>query len=66
MSQNTKSSTPLLLAGLAAFAFYKYKKMSPEKKNELKEKGMDLVDKYVPASVKNLFNKNANVNTENV
>lgn len=66
MSQNTKSSTPLLLAGLAAFAFYKYKKMSPEKKNELKEKGMDLVDKYVPASVKNIFNKNKNANTESV
>ncbi|MEO6136684.1 MAG: hypothetical protein ABIP35_16135 [Ginsengibacter sp.] len=66
MSQNTKSSTPLLLAGLAAFAIYKYKKMSPEKKNELKEKGMDLVDKYVPASVKNIFNKNKNANTESV
>ena len=57
MIRNSKSSTPLLLAGLAAFAFYKYKKMSPEKKNELKEKGKDLVDRYVPDSLKNIFKK---------
>ena len=57
MTVNKRSSTPLLLAGLAAFAFYKYKKMSPQRKNELKEKGMDLVDKYVPQSVKNMFGK---------
>jgi len=54
MTRNTKS-TSLLLAGLAAFAFYKFKKMSPERKNELKEKGRDLVDKYVPQSVRNQF-----------
>ena len=66
MIRNSKSSTPLLLAGLAAFAFYKYKKMSPEKKNELKEKGKDLVDRYVPDSLKNIFGKNEKVNTQTV
>lgn len=57
MPINKKSNTPLLLAGLAAFAYYKFKKMSPEKKDELKEKGMDLVDKYVP-QLKSMFGKN--------
>lgn len=57
MPINTKSNTPLLLAGLAAFAYYKFNKMSPEKKNELKDKGMDLVDKYIPQSLKNIFSK---------
>lgn len=54
MPVNTKSKTPLLLAGLAAFAYYKYNKMSPEKKNELKSKGMDLLNKYAP-QLKGLF-----------
>jgi hypothetical protein len=57
MPINKKSSAPLLLAGLAAFAYYKFNKMSPEKKNELKGKGRDLVDKYVPQSLKNIFSK---------
>ena len=60
MPINTKSNTPLLLAGLAAFAYYKFNKMSPEKKNDLKTKGMDLVDKYVPQSLKNIFSKDKN------
>ena len=58
MPINKKSNTPLLLAGLAAFAYYKFNKMSPEKKNELKEKGMDLVNKYVPQPLKDIFSKN--------
>lgn len=66
MTRNTKSSASLLLAGLAAFAFYKYKKMTPEKKNELKEKGKDLIDKYVPDSVKNIFTKGENTNSKPV
>lgn len=55
-----KKTAPLLLAGLAAFAYYKYNKMTPEKKNDLKEKGKDLLDRYVPQSVKNLFGKRKN------
>ena len=57
MPINKKSNAPLLLAGLAAFAYYKFNKMSPEKKSELKQKGMDLVDKYVPQSLKDVFSK---------
>ena len=57
MPINTKSNAPLLLAGLAAFAYYKFNKMSPEKKNELKEKGMDLVNKYAPQPIKDFFSK---------
>lgn len=57
MRNNRKSNTPLLLAGLAAFAYYKFNKMSPAKKNELKDKGMDLVDKYAP-QLKSFFGKN--------
>lgn len=63
MPINKKSNAPLLLAGLAAFAYYKFKKMSPEKKNELKDKGMDLVDKYVP-QLKNIFSKDKTSKTE--
>ena len=55
---NKKSGAPLVLAGLAAFAYYKYKKMSPERKSELMEKGKDLVDKYAPESLKSIFTKN--------
>ena len=61
MPINRKSNTPLLLAGLAAFAYYKFNKMSPAKKNELKDKGMDLVDKYAP-QLKSFFGKK---NSEN-
>jgi hypothetical protein len=60
MLENKRSAAPLLLAGLAAFAYYKYSKMTPERKNDLKEKGKDLLDKYVPQSVRKLFNKGKN------
>lgn len=50
-----------MLAGLAAFAYYKYAKMSPEEKQKfagnIKEKGKKLYDDYVPAEVKNMFHK---------
>jgi len=67
MLQNKRSATPLLLAGLAAFAYYKYSKMSPAQKQDLtgtiKEKGKKIYDKYVPQSVKDMFGKKYN-NTE--
>ena len=51
----------LVLAGLAAFAYYKYSKMSKEEKDnlvgDLKAKGQKLYDEYAPEEVKNLFNK---------
>lgn len=61
MSQSRMPKGSLLLAGLAAFAYYKYSKLSPEKKQDLtknlREKGKQFYDKYVPEDVKNLFGK---------
>ena len=52
----------LVLAGLAAFAWYKYSKMSADEKrsmvNNLKEKGKKLYDQYVPANMKDTAEKN--------
>lgn len=49
----------LLLAGLAAFAYYKYSKMSEQEKrdlvNNLKEKGQKLYDQYMPEDLKKMF-----------
>ncbi len=51
----------LLLAGLAAFAYYKYSKMSEEQKRNLvsglKEKGKKLYDEYMPTEIKNMLGK---------
>ena len=57
MPINRKSNAPLLLAGLAAFAYYKFNKMSPEQKNELKERGRGLADKYLPQNLRDMFSK---------
>ena len=47
----------LILAGLAAFAYYKYSKLTADQKrdmvNNLKEKGQKLYDQYIPENVKN-------------
>ncbi|HET9824849.1 MAG TPA: hypothetical protein VFP87_05915 [Chitinophagaceae bacterium] len=40
-----KKSLALVLGALAAFGLYKYSKMTPEQKNNLKTKGKDLLDK---------------------
>ena len=37
----------ILLAAAAAFGIYKYSKMTPEQKKDLKEKGKDLWNKKV-------------------
>jgi len=63
MLQNKKiPGGGLLLAGLAAFAYYKYSQMSSEEKenlvSELKAKGQKLYDDYMPEQVKNMFPKN--------
>ncbi|MDB5202195.1 MAG: hypothetical protein JWQ27_1604 [Ferruginibacter sp.] len=54
----------LLLAGLAAYAAYKYSKMSPDQKENLfgglKEKGRKLVDQFVPEDVKSKFSETFN------
>lgn len=49
----------LLLAGLAAYAYYKYNKMSSQEKKDLvgnlKKKGQKLYDDYVPSNVRDRF-----------
>ena len=51
----------MLIAGLAAFAYYKYSKLSEEQKRnlvgDLKEKGKKLYDQYAPEEIKNMFGK---------
>ncbi len=51
----------LIIAGLAAFAYYKYSKMSAQEKDSmvsgLKEKGQKLYDDYIPSNVKDVFAK---------
>lgn len=42
----------LLLAGLAAFGYYKYTKMTAEEKNQLKEKGKKFYEDNVPQNVR--------------
>lgn len=64
MLQNKKTTGPLLLAGLAAFAYYKYSKMSEEEKQNLvstlKEQGKKLYDQYAPEELKNIFANKGN------
>jgi len=47
----------LLLAGLAAFAYYKYSRLTKDQKRELannvKQKGRQLYDQYMPENLKN-------------
>lgn len=47
-----KSPGALLLAGVAAFAYYKYNKMSPDQRkdlvNNLKEKGKKIFGQFIP------------------
>jgi len=68
MLQNKKLPTGgLILAGLAAFAYYKYSKMSEEQKrnlmSDLKEKGQKLYEQYVPEDVRNMMSGKGNTNT---
>jgi len=46
----------LLLAAAAAYGYYKYSKMTPEEKTNLREKGKRFVDKNL-GDVGNLFGK---------
>ena len=51
-----RNKTGLLLAGLAAFGYYKYSKMTPEQKNSLIGKGKDLLNKNF-GGLENLLGK---------
>jgi hypothetical protein len=48
-----RSMKPLVLAGLAAAAYYAYKKMTPEQKDSIKKQGKDLLGKLWPNVTKN-------------
>jgi hypothetical protein len=58
------SSGGLLLAGLAAFAYYKYSRMSSDDKDKLvsdiKARGQKIVDEYVPDQFKHFFSAKSN------
>ncbi len=46
----------VLLAAAAAYGVYRVSKMTPQQKNDLKQKGKDFVDKNLEG-VKNMFGK---------
>lgn len=45
----------LLLAGLAAFAYYKYNKMTPEAKKNMMDTLKSKVSEHVPENFRKLF-----------
>jgi hypothetical protein len=57
MIRNKSTVKPLVLAGLAAAAYYAYTKLSPEQKEQLfgsiKKQGKDLLGKIWPAGAEN-------------
>jgi hypothetical protein len=56
MTQKHKISDILVIAGIAAFAYYKYSKLSAEEKNkiveDLKETGRNIVNELIPKEIK--------------
>ena len=61
---------PLLLAGLAAWGYYKYSKMSEDEKKNLvngwKEKGQRFYDENIPQNVKDMIAKKSNGQESNM
>ena len=55
----------LLLAGLAAYAYFRYSRMSEEQKDDLivklKERGENFYERYVPRRIKNAFAEKENM-----
>ena len=66
MTRNKGGMGSLLLAGAAAFAYYKYSKMTADQKRELvgglKEKGKKFYEENVPENVKSIFNRQSGSN----
>jgi len=64
----TGGAGTLIAAGLAAFAYYKYSRMTEEQKrnlvNDLKEKAQNLYDQYAPTELKDMFAKKGPANAE--
>lgn len=68
MNNNTKiTGGAILLAGAAAFAYYKYSKMTKEEKagigESIKEFTCNMYEKYVPEKLKNMFDKQTEANS---
>ena len=59
-----KRNTGLLLAGVAAYAAYRYSKMSKSERKDMTDRvkatGKKMYDEYVPGTVKNWVEKNKN------
>jgi len=53
----------VILAAIAAFAYYKYSKLTEEQKrdlaNNLKQKGQKFYDQYMPQTLKDKFPEKA-------
>ena len=64
MIMNNKKTSAIILAGAAAFAYYKYSKLSPTEKanmrSTLKEKGNAILGHMMPFGLKNVFSKSDN------
>lgn len=54
---------PLLLAGLAAFGYYKYSKMSEQEKRNMKDKAKRAYEENVPENVRNMISGKGNKQT---
>jgi hypothetical protein len=54
----------MLLAAAAAYGFYRYRKMTPEQKNSLKQRGKSFVEKNF-GGLGNVFGKKASVTNTN-
>lgn len=52
----------ILLGAAAAYAAYRYSKMTPDAKASLKEKGKKIVDDYLPENWKNMLGLGENKN----
>lgn len=56
MTQKQKLSDILVIAGIAAFAYYKYSKLSSEEKSkiveDLRETGRNIINEMIPKEIK--------------
>lgn len=52
----------MLLAAAAAYGFYKYRKMTPEQKNDLRTKAKGFMDKNL-GGIGNIFGKKTTTDT---
>lgn len=59
-----RNKTGLLLAGLAAYGYYRYSKMTPEQKNNIIEKGKGILNKNL-GGLEGLFGKKSTPQSHN-